>query len=105
MRGPNPHTLASSAGRPHLAGTPTCPHWLCVMSWCVCWRGVGGVDVACPGLSGTALALVAADNKLEHYVKVLKSNGALLFAAKFFVTAPVVYHYVGGLRHLVRYTF
>ncbi len=67
--------------------------------------GGGGLDVACPGLSGTALALVAADNKLEHYVKVLKSNGALLFAAKFFVTAPVVYHYVGGLRHLVRYTF
>jgi hypothetical protein len=56
----------------------------------------------CAGLSGTAIAMVGADKPLEHYVNCLKSNGVLLFGAKFVVTAPVVYHYLGGLRHLVR---
>ncbi len=38
------------------------------------------------GVAGTSIGLLGADHKLEHYVNILKSNGALLFAAKFFVT-------------------
>ena len=55
-----------------------------------------------PGLSGTAIGMLGASQPLEHYVNYLKCNGALWFGAKFFVAAPIVYHYIGGLRHLVR---
>jgi succinate dehydrogenase/fumarate reductase cytochrome b subunit len=60
----------------------------------LCVDGVGA------GLG--SVALIAKDEPLEYYVKALKTHPFLTFLVKLSVTVPLTYHYIGGLRHLVR---
>jgi succinate dehydrogenase/fumarate reductase cytochrome b subunit len=58
----------------------------------VCWW---------PGAGLAGVALIAKDEPLEYYVKALKTHPFLTFLVKLSVAAPLTYHYIGGLRHLV----
>ncbi len=54
------------------------------------------------GVAGVSIAMIGASKPLEYYVNCLKGSPALLFLAKLSVATPLTYHYIGGLRHLVR---
>lgn len=49
-----------------------------------------------------SIALIGADKKLPYYVAQLKKYPALAFIVKLGAVTPLAYHYIGGLRHLVR---
>ena len=55
-------------------------------------------------MSGAALGAVALPGTFPQYLAAIQAmhlGGAALFAVKFAIAWPVVYHLCNGLRHLV----
>ena len=58
-------------------------------------------------LYGLAIGLYVAPGDFASYVDIIKSlelSPIILFPAKTIVAFPLVYHYLNGIRHLVRVT-
>lgn len=49
-----------------------------------------------------ALGMLVASHPAAYYVEAMREIPGLLPLVKFGVAAPLTYHYIGGLRHLVR---
>lgn len=49
-----------------------------------------------------SISLIGASQPLEYYVNMVKRSPILTFLAKLSVAAPLTFHYIGGVRHLVR---
>ena len=66
----------------------------------VIFRGTGGFLVA--GLALVSIASIPASKPYRHYLYQLQQYPVLNSLVKFGVAFPVTYHFLGGLRHLVR---
>lgn len=56
--------------------------------------------LASTGVSVGSIALLGASHDLPYYIDAIKSSGVAPLA-KFCVAFPLVYHYIGGIRHIV----
>jgi succinate dehydrogenase/fumarate reductase cytochrome b subunit len=83
----------------------------CHLPCSVLWFTLPFMYISCLLLCFTAVPLAAATllvlpgdfASYMLYIKDLQINSALLTAAKYVLAFPVCYHYVNGIRHLVRF--